>query len=65
VASRGQKPLEQRGLTRKDLEAALGSGARVSEILNRRPLTMRMAWLLHGAFGIPAEALISPYDLVR
>ena len=58
--------MEQRGLTRKDLEAALGSRARVSEILNRRrPLTMKMAWHLHEAFGIPADALIRPYDLAR
>jgi HTH-type transcriptional regulator/antitoxin HigA len=58
--------MEQRGLTRKDLEAALGSRARVSEILNRRrPLTMRMAWRLHQVFGIPADALIKPYDLAR
>ena len=58
--------MEQRGLTRKDLEAALGSRARVSEFLNRRrPLTMKMAWRLHEAFGIPADALIRPYDLAR
>jgi HTH-type transcriptional regulator/antitoxin HigA len=58
--------MERRGLTRKDLEAALGSRARVSEILNRRrPLTMRMAWRLHQVFGIPADALIKPYDLAR
>ena len=58
--------MEQRGLTRKDLEAALGSRARVSEILNRRrPLTMKMAWRLHQAFGIPADALIKPYALAR
>lgn len=58
--------MEQRGLTRKDLEVALGSRARVSEILNRRrPLTMKMAWHLHRAFGIPADALIKPYDLAR
>jgi HTH-type transcriptional regulator/antitoxin HigA len=58
--------MEQRGLTRKDLEAALGSRARVSEILNRRrPLTMKMAWRLHRAFGIPADALIKPYALAR
>lgn len=58
--------MEQRGLTRKDLEAALGARARVSEILNRRrPLTMKMAWRLHEAFGIPADALIRPYDLAR
>ena len=23
---------------------------------------MKMAWRLHEAFGIPAEALIAPYD---
>jgi HTH-type transcriptional regulator / antitoxin HigA len=58
--------MEQRGLTRKDLEPALGSRARVSEILNRRrPLTMRMAWRLHQTFNIPADALIRPYDLAR
>jgi HTH-type transcriptional regulator / antitoxin HigA len=38
----------------------------VSEILNRRrPLTMKMARRLHEAFGIPADALIRPYDLAR
>jgi HTH-type transcriptional regulator/antitoxin HigA len=53
--------MEQRGLTRKDLEPALGSRARVSEILNRRrPLTLKMAWRLHKAF-----ALIRHYDLAR
>ena len=58
--------MEQRGLTRKDLEPALGSRARVSEILNRRrPLTMRMAGRLHEAFNIPADGLIQPYDLAR
>jgi HTH-type transcriptional regulator/antitoxin HigA len=58
--------MEQRGLTRKDLEAAIGSRARVSEILNRRRhLTLTMAWRLHHAFGIPAESLIKPYELRR
>lgn len=58
--------MDQRGLTRKDLEVALGSRARVSEILNRRrPLTMKMAWRLHQTFGLPADALIRPYDLAR
>jgi HTH-type transcriptional regulator/antitoxin HigA len=61
-----RQAMEQRGLARKDLEAAIGSRARVSEILNRRrPLTMRMAWRLHQAFGIPAESLIKPYELSR
>ncbi len=58
--------MEQRGYTRKDLEAALGSRQRVSEILNkRRRLTMAMAWNLHVQFGIPAGCLVKPYDLAR
>ena len=58
--------MEQRGYTRKDLEAALGSRQRVSEILNkRRRLTMDMAWNLHNQFGIPAGSLVKPYELAR
>ena len=58
--------MEQRGYTRKDLETALGSRQRVSEILNkRRRLTMEMAWNLHVQLGIPAGCLVKPYDLVR
>src|SRR4029453_992824 len=35
--------MEQKGLTRRDLEPAIGSRGRVSEILNRkRPLTLPM-----------------------
>ena len=35
--------MEQRGLTRRDLEKVLGSRSRVSEIMNRkRPLTVEM-----------------------
>ena len=46
--------MEQRGLTRKDQEAVIGSRARVAEILNRRrPLTMKMAWRLHERFRHP------------
>ncbi len=56
--------MEQSGLTRKDLEGALGSRQRVSEILNKkRRLTMEMAWNLHVQFGIPAGCLVKPYDL--
>jgi HTH-type transcriptional regulator/antitoxin HigA len=58
--------MEQRGVTRKELEAVIGSRARVSEVLNRRRhLTMKMAWRLHEAFGIPAASLIRPYELRR
>jgi HTH-type transcriptional regulator/antitoxin HigA len=51
--------MQQRGLTRSDLERLLGSKSRVSEILNRkRPLTLNMIRRLHAALGIPAESLI-------
>ncbi len=53
--------MEQRGLTRRDLEKVLGSRGRVSEILNRRrPLTLEMIRRLHRELGIPAESLIRP-----
>ncbi len=58
--------MEQRGYTRKDLEGALGSRQRVSEILNkRRRLTLEMVWNLHEQLGIPARCLIKPYELAR
>jgi HTH-type transcriptional regulator/antitoxin HigA len=57
--------MEQRGITRDDLVPLLGSRARVSEILLRkRRLTMKMAWRLHRELGIPAEAVIKPYELL-
>lgn len=53
--------LEQRGLTRKHLEKLLGSGGRVSEILDRkRALSLEMIRRLHRDLGIPAESLIQP-----
>jgi HTH-type transcriptional regulator/antitoxin HigA len=52
--------MEQRGLTRRDLEPYIGSRARVAEILNRkRSLTLPMIRRLHAGLGIPAETLIS------
>jgi HTH-type transcriptional regulator/antitoxin HigA len=51
--------MEQRGLTRRDLEPFIGSRARVAEILNhRRSLTLPMIRRLHLGLGIPAEVLI-------
>lgn len=51
--------MEQRGLSRSDLEKVLGSRSRVSEVLNRkRPLTLEMIRRLHATLGIPAESLI-------
>lgn len=56
--------MESRGLSRHDLETALGSRARVSEVLNhKRPLSLAMIRNLHSRFGIPAEALIQPCQL--
>jgi HTH-type transcriptional regulator/antitoxin HigA len=56
--------MEQRGITRAQLEPILGSRARVSEILSRkRHLTLPMIWRLHRTLKIPAEALIAPYAL--
>lgn len=52
--------MEQRGLTRADLEPYVGTRARVSEVLRRkRRLTLPMIRKLHAGLGIPAEALIS------
>ena len=53
--------MEQRGLTRRDLERMLGTKSRVSEVLNRkRPLTIEMIRRLHRSLDIPAESLIQP-----
>lgn len=52
--------MEQRGLTAKDLEPAIGRVNRVYEVLNgKRNLTLPMIRKLHKQFGIPAESLIS------
>ena len=56
--------MDSRGLTRHDLEAYLGTRARVAEILNRRrPLTIEMIRKLHAGLGISAEVLIRPYPV--
>ncbi len=51
--------LDQLDLDRKDLEALIGSRARVSEVLSgRRSLSLAMIRRLHRRLGIPAEILI-------
>ena len=51
--------MDQRGLSPKDLEPAIGRLNRVYEVLNRtRPLSLTMIRKLHAMFGIPAESLI-------
>ena len=56
--------MESQGLTRGDLEAYLGSRARVSEILNRkRSMSLQMIRRIQKGLGIPAEILIRPYPI--
>ncbi|MBI4184525.1 MAG: transcriptional regulator [Proteobacteria bacterium] len=54
--------MEQKRLTRRDLEPAIGSRGRVSETLaRRRPLTLPMVRRLAALLNIPAEVLVRPY----
>ncbi len=56
--------METRGLTRKDLEAYIGSRGRVAEVLNRaRPLTLAMIRRLSEGLKLPASVLIADYEL--
>jgi len=56
--------MENRGLTRKDLEPYIGPRGRVSDILNRtRPLTLGMIRLLADGLKLPVDVLIQPYEL--
>jgi HTH-type transcriptional regulator/antitoxin HigA len=53
--------MEQQGLTRKDLEAMIGTRTRIAEVLSRkRALSISMIRRLHASLGIPAEILIRP-----
>src|SRR5437660_11925998 len=55
--------LQQKGLTRRDLEPAIGSRGRVSEVLNRkRPLTLPMVRSLNALLQIPTDVLVQPYE---
>ena len=62
-----QLRMEQRGLTRADLQRILGStSGRVSEILNRkRPLSVEMMRRLHAELDIPAESFLRPTKRCR
>jgi HTH-type transcriptional regulator/antitoxin HigA len=58
--------MEQKRLGRRDLEPAIGSRGRVSEVLTRkRPLTLPMVRELSALLDIPPEILIQPYALKR
>jgi HTH-type transcriptional regulator/antitoxin HigA len=52
--------MEQKDMSRKDLEPYIGTSARVSEILNKkRSLTLSMIKKLHEGLNIPYECLIA------
>ncbi len=52
--------MEQKGLTRLDLEPIIGSSGRVSEVLNRkRKLSLKMMKNLHDQLNISYESLMS------
>jgi HTH-type transcriptional regulator / antitoxin HigA len=54
--------MEQKGLERRDLEPAIGSRARVAEILHRnRALTLPMSRSLN----LPADVLVQAYPVKR
>lgn len=53
--------MEQQGLTRRDLEAIIGTRTRIAEVLNRkRSLSIGMIRRLHERLGIAADVLIQP-----
>ena len=56
--------MENRELTRRDLEAYIGPRGRVSDILNRvRPLSLEMVRRLSAGLNISAEVLVQDYPL--
>jgi len=56
--------MELTGRTQGDLAALIGSRPRASEILNRkRHLTLGQVYKICQEWGVPAEALIVPYEL--
>lgn len=58
--------MEQKGLDRRDLQPAIGSRARVAEILNRkRALTLPMIRALSRLLDLPADVLVQPYEMAR
>lgn len=53
-----------RDFSQSDLALLIGSRSRASEVLNRkRALTMDMVHKLSSEWGIPADALVTPYHL--
>ena len=56
--------MEARGYRQKDLADLIGSQPHASEVLNRRrPLTLQMIRTLSAEWKLPAETLLSEYEL--
>ena len=56
--------MEQNDMIDKDLMPYISSSGRVSEVMSgRRPLTINMIRKLHKELNIPADALITEYDV--
>ena len=56
--------MNQKRLTRRDLEPAIGHRGRVAEVLNRkRALTLPMIRALSVLLDLPADVLVAEYDL--
>ncbi|WP_307277394.1 helix-turn-helix domain-containing protein [Labrys wisconsinensis] len=56
--------MEELGHTQTELAELLGSRSRASEVLNRRrPLTLHQIYRLNREWGIPADALVTPYPV--
>ena len=57
-----QQVMEDRGLTRKDMESIIGPRGRVSDILTKkRPLTLDMIRRLSEKMQLPTDILVRPY----
>lgn len=55
--------MEQKGLSRRDLEPVIGGRGRVAEIINRkRALTLPMIRGLAALLDLPVEVLVQPYE---
>jgi HTH-type transcriptional regulator / antitoxin HigA len=55
--------MEQKGLTRRDLEPAIGTRGRISEVLTRkRPLTLPMVRALSSLLDLPIDVLVQAYE---
>jgi len=61
-----KEKMAERDMVSKDLGLIIGGKSKASEILNKkRRLTLRMIRQINKMLGIPAEVLISEYDLVK